>query len=54
MTREEQLRMKHLDYVSAVIGRMSQSSFAIRGWSVTLVTVVFASWFVRRSVGGVR
>lgn len=35
-----ELRLKHLDDIGAVIGRLSHQSFIIRGWSVTLVSVV--------------
>lgn len=33
---------KHLDLVSAVINRMAQNSFTVRGWCITLVTAVVA------------
>jgi hypothetical protein len=35
-------RVKHLELVQAVITRLGQNSFAVRGWSVTLVSVLFA------------
>lgn len=35
-------RVKHLELLQAVIARMGQNSFTVRGWSVTLVSVVFA------------
>lgn len=33
---------KHLELIQAVITRMAQNSFLIRGWSVTLVSALFA------------
>jgi hypothetical protein len=42
MTRDDEFRLRHLADIQAVIARLSQSSFAIRGWSVTLVSIVFA------------
>ena len=30
---------KHLEFIQAVIARVSRSSFFIKGWSITLVTV---------------
>lgn len=41
MTSDDQ-RVKHLEIVQAVITRLGQNSFAVRGWSVTLVSVLFA------------
>jgi len=38
----DELRLKHLDDIGAVIGRLSHHSFIIRGWSVTLVSVLLA------------
>ena len=38
----EQLRLRHLEDIRQVIARLSQNSFMIRGWSVTLVTVIVA------------
>jgi hypothetical protein len=34
-------KLKHLDFIQAVINRMSNNSFLIKGWSVTLVSAVF-------------
>src|SRR6266568_4303355 len=42
MATEDDLRLRHLADGQAVIERLSQHSFVIRGWSVTLVSVVFA------------
>ena len=33
---------KHLDIVQGVINRMAQNSFLIKGWTVTLVSALFA------------
>ena len=40
MDREPQIR--HLEAVQGVINRMAQNSFALKGWSVTLVSALFA------------
>jgi hypothetical protein len=36
------LRLRHLDMIQAVVARQAQNSFAVRGWSVTVVSAVFA------------
>lgn len=41
MTPDDQ-RVKHLEMLQVVITRLGQNSFAVRGWSVTLVSVLFA------------
>jgi len=33
---------KHLEFLQAVISRMAGNSFLIRGWSITLVSALFA------------
>jgi len=38
----EELRLRHLEAIQQVINRLAQNSFTIRGWSVTLASVVFA------------
>ncbi len=38
----DDLRLEHLKMIQAVIARMAQNSFLIKGWSVTLVTAVMA------------
>lgn len=35
-------KLKHLEFIQAVIGRMSSNSFLIKGWSITLVAALFA------------
>ncbi|MDI6098169.1 hypothetical protein QLQ12_06075 [Actinoplanes sp. NEAU-A12] len=42
MATNEDLRLRYLTDIQAVIGRLSQNSFVIRGWSVTLVSIIFA------------
>ena len=42
MVSEDELRLRHLDTIQSTVGRLSQHSFAVRGWSVTVVTVVLA------------
>jgi hypothetical protein len=38
----EDLRLRYLADIQTVIARLSQNSFVIRGWSVTLVSIIFA------------
>ncbi len=42
-------KLKHLEFIQATIARMSQKSFLIKGWSVTLSVAVLAldaiSWW---------
>jgi hypothetical protein len=33
---------KHLEFIQGVINRMGQNSFLIKGWTVTLVSALFA------------
>lgn len=35
-------KQKHLEFIQAVITRMAGNSFLIRGWSVTVVSALFA------------
>lgn len=35
-------KIKHLEFIQLVITRMNVNSFLLRGWSVTLVTALFA------------
>lgn len=35
-------KMKHLEFIQAVITRMARNSFLIKGWSVTIVSALFA------------
>lgn len=41
-TCEDEMRLKHLEHIQGVITRLAQNSFAIRGWSVSLISVVLA------------
>jgi hypothetical protein len=34
-------KLKHLEFIEAVIGRMAGNSFLLKGWSVTLVAALF-------------
>ncbi|MSO71805.1 MAG: hypothetical protein EXQ88_07355 [Alphaproteobacteria bacterium] len=34
--------IKHLDYLQAVINRLSHELFTYKGWAVTLITLLFA------------
>lgn len=52
MTADRDLRLHHLDTLQSVINRMSQNSFAIRGWSVTLASAILAFSSTQRSVQG--
>lgn len=35
-------KLKHLEFIQAVISRMNNCSFLLKGWSVTLVSALFA------------
>lgn len=35
-------RIKHLEMIQSIISRMASNSFALKGWSVTLVAGIFA------------
>ena len=35
-------KLKHLEFIQAVITRLATNSFLIKGWSVTLVAAIFA------------
>jgi ABC-type multidrug transport system permease subunit len=35
-------KLKHLEFIQTVITRMNTNSFLIKGWSVTLITGLFA------------
>ncbi|WP_420591844.1 hypothetical protein [Bacterioplanoides sp.] len=35
-------KMKHLEFIQNVISRMNSNSFLIKGWSITLVSALFA------------
>ena len=35
-------KLKYLEFIQATIARMSQNSFKIKGWAVTLVSALFA------------
>jgi hypothetical protein len=39
---EHDMRARHLEMLQHIIARMSQNSFTVRGWSITLVTAAFA------------
>jgi hypothetical protein len=47
----EELRLRHLEAIQQVVNRLAQNSFTIRGWSVTLASVVFALLSTQGSVG---
>ncbi len=39
---EEDQAVKHLEFIQAIIGRMANNSFLLKGWSVTLSSSLFA------------
>jgi len=41
MTADEQ-KAKHLEMIQAVVSRLAGNSFSIKGWSITLVSALFA------------
>jgi hypothetical protein len=40
--RPEEERVKHFEMILAVVTRLAGNSFAIKGWSITLVSALFA------------
>lgn len=52
MTTEDDLRLRHLDTLQGVVSRLSQNSFTIRGWSVTLTSAILAFGSTRGSSQG--
>ncbi len=38
----DEARLKHLEFIHNVIGRLAGNSFWLKGWSVTLVAAIFA------------
>lgn len=36
------MKEKHLEFIQNIITRMSQNSFLIKGWTITLVSALFA------------
>src|SRR2546428_5572109 len=41
MDADEQ-KVKHLEMIQAVVSRLAGNSFSIKGWSITLVSALFA------------
>ncbi len=39
---DTETKLKHLEFIQAVISRMNNCSFLLKGWSVTLVSALFA------------
>jgi hypothetical protein len=35
-------KFKHLEFIQGIINRMGQNSFLIKGWTITLVSALFA------------
>ena len=35
-------KLKHLEFIQSVIDRLSRNSFLLKGWSVTLISALFA------------
>jgi len=47
-------KMKHLEYIQAVITRMNANSFMLKGWTVTLVVALFALDISKTSVSFIK
>ena len=43
-------KVKHLEMIQAIIERMSNNSFVIKGWSFTSIGALFAFWFSNTSM----
>jgi hypothetical protein len=52
VTTEHDIRLRHLDTLQSVINRLSQNSFTIRGWSVTLASAILAFASTRSNTQG--
>ena len=35
-------KLKHLEFIQGVINRMANTSFLLRGWSITVIAALFA------------
>lgn len=44
-------RLKHLEFLQSAIARQSNTSFVIKGWSLTIVSAFFGFSVAQRSVG---
>jgi hypothetical protein len=42
MAEKVESKLKHLEFIQQIITRMNVNSFLLRGWSVTLVSALFA------------
>lgn len=42
MDNKNESKIKHLEFIQTVINRMAANSFMIKGWSITLVSALFA------------
>jgi hypothetical protein len=40
--KQSEAKLKHLEFIQAVISRMNNCSFLLKGWSVSLVAALFA------------
>jgi uncharacterized membrane protein len=41
-TMANENKLKHIDLIQAIVTRMASNSFLLKGWSVTLVSALFA------------
>lgn len=41
MSKSEEHRLKHLEFVQSVINRLSSNSFLLKGWTVVLLSSLF-------------
>ena len=42
MNANKEDKLKHLEFVQAIIARQAQNSFIVKGWLITVITIVFA------------
>jgi hypothetical protein len=42
VNENQEMKLKHLEFIQNIITRMNTNSFMIKGWSVTLVSALFA------------
>ncbi|MGY1681983.1 hypothetical protein [Geodermatophilus sp. SYSU D01176] len=46
-----EIKLKHLDHIQAIIGRLATNSFLFKGWAITLATALASFAAVQSKVG---
>lgn len=45
-------KLKHLEFIQAIVSRMASNLFFLRGWTITLITGLFALSATKGTYGG--